>query len=271
MHRGLTASFAYDALGRRIQKTINGRTIQYLYDGKDIVQEFESGLPSVGYIRTLNIDEPLARISTVKQRYYQLDALGSVIGLTDESGHEVTQYAYDAFGQVTVSGEVSDNHFQYTGRENDETGLYYYRARYYSPELQRFVSEDPIRFWGGLHFFTFVENNPMNHIDPYGLSPCGNIWSGVDNGIAAGGWGAMTGSIVGGAVGGSMGGPIGGIVGGIVGGKIFGVLDPPGAGQVNYGEPVIPIPPKIGMPPPPQPMPVPPPPAICTQGCHPSK
>ena len=173
----LTASFAYDALGRRIQKTINGKTIQYLYDGKDIVQELVNSVPTVNYIRTMNIDEPVARISTGKLRYYQLDALGSVIGLTDESGHEVTQYAYDAFGQVAISGEASDNPFQYTGRENDGTGLYYYRARYYSPELQRFVSEDPLRLIGGINFFLYVENNPVKYRDPEGLEATNGDWS----------------------------------------------------------------------------------------------
>ena len=63
----LSASFQYDALGRRIEKTINARTIQYLYDGLDIVQEIENGVPSVNYIRTLNIDEPLARIESMVQ------------------------------------------------------------------------------------------------------------------------------------------------------------------------------------------------------------
>jgi YD repeat-containing protein len=119
----LTASFTYDALNRRIEKIINGRTIQYLYDGLDIVQEIEDGLPSVNYIRTLNIDEPLAKIQlngTV--RYYQADALGSIIAITDETGAVKTQYAYDPFGNVTISGEASDNPFQYTGRENDGTG-----------------------------------------------------------------------------------------------------------------------------------------------------
>jgi YD repeat-containing protein len=126
----LTASFAYDALGRRTGKTVNGRTIQYLYDGKDIVQEIENGAPTVNYVRTLNIDEPLARIqSNGTVRYYQADALGSIIALTDQTGAIKTQYAYDAFGNVTMSGETSDNPFQYTGREDDGTGLYYYRAR----------------------------------------------------------------------------------------------------------------------------------------------
>ncbi len=169
----LTASFEYDALGRRIEKTINGRTIQYLYDGLDIVQEIENGQATVNYIRTLKIDEPLARIKadgTV--RYYQQDALGSVIALTDETGTVKTQYSYDPFGNTTISGEVSDNPFQYTGRENDGIGLYYYRARYYSPELQRFISEDPIGLAGGINKFVYTKNNPIRFTDPFGQNQC---------------------------------------------------------------------------------------------------
>jgi len=169
------ASFKYDALGRRIEKTINGRTIKYLYDGKDIVQEIENSTPSVNYIRTLNIDEPLARIqSNGIVRYYQSDALGSIIALTDEAGTIRTQYIYDAFGKVTILGESSDNPFQYTGRENDGTGLYYYRARFYNPELQRFINEDPIGFAGGdVNFYAYVKNRPTMLVDPLGLAGCG--------------------------------------------------------------------------------------------------
>jgi RHS repeat-associated protein len=166
----LTASFKYDALGRRTEKTINGRTIQYLYDGLDIVQEIENSVVSANYVRTLNIDEPLARIKadgTV--RYYQRDGLWSIIALTDEGGVVRTQYSYDPFGAVSITGEQSENPFQYTGRENDNTGLYYYRARYYSPELQRFVSEDPIGFAGGINFYVYVGNNPIKFTDPLGL------------------------------------------------------------------------------------------------------
>ncbi|OHE56254.1 MAG: hypothetical protein A2Z47_09745 [Thermodesulfovibrio sp. RBG_19FT_COMBO_42_12] len=167
----VVASFKYDALGRRrrrIEKTINGRTIQYLHDGLDIVQEIENGIPSVNYVRTLNIDEPLVRIPPGALRFYQTDALGSVIALTDETGTVKTTYSYDPFGNVTISGEPSDNPFQYTGRENDGTGLYYYRARYYSSELQRFISEDPIGLRGGINKFAYVENKPVNRTDPLG-------------------------------------------------------------------------------------------------------
>jgi len=166
----LPASFKYDSLERRIEKTINGRTIQYVYDGKDIVQGIENGAVSTNYLRTLNIDEPLVRVeSSGVIRYYQTDALGSVIALTDETGMTKTQYTYDSFGNVTISGEASENSFQYTGRENDGTGLYYYRARYYSPELQRFISEDPIGFAGGINFYAYVQNDPINKTDPEGI------------------------------------------------------------------------------------------------------
>ena len=166
----LTASFKYDALGRRIEKTINGVTTQYVYDGWDITREIQGGL-ATNYIRTLNIDEPLARIKTDGTvRYYQTDALGSVIALTDETGVIKTQYTYDPFGNVTVSGEASDNPFQFAGRENDGTGLLFERNRYYSFELQRYISEDPIKLAGGdINFYVRVGNGPVNRTDPFGL------------------------------------------------------------------------------------------------------
>jgi len=75
--------------------------------------------------------------------YYHTDALGSTLALTNETGAVQTTYAYEPFGNTTMDG-ASTNPFQYTGRENDAAGLNYYRARYYSPALQRFISEDPL-------------------------------------------------------------------------------------------------------------------------------
>jgi len=170
----VAAAFKYDALGRRIEKTINGVTIKYVYDGLDIIQEKNaSGTVTVNYIRTLNIDEPLARIKSTTIRHYKTDALGSVIGLTDDKGAVKTGYSYDPFGNVTITGEASDNPFQYTGRENDGTGLLYYRARYFSPELQHFISEDPIGLAGGINQYSYVINNPLRYTDPKGLDTAG--------------------------------------------------------------------------------------------------
>ncbi len=146
---------------------------------------------TVNYIRTLNIDEPLARIESGGViRYYHADALGSIIALTDDLGQVKTQYNYSPFGETEILGEPSDNPFQYTGRENDNTGLYYYRARYYSPRLKRFVSEDLIGLFGGdVNYYVYVWNSPLRWIDPWGL------WY-VDINISLGYWGGGTGGVL---------------------------------------------------------------------------
>jgi len=90
--------------------------------------------------------------------------------LLDKDGNITTSYVYDAFGKVTKIGN-DQNPFQYTGRENDGTGLYYYRARYYSPHMRRFISEDPLRIRGGwINFYNYARNNPITYFDPLGLS-----------------------------------------------------------------------------------------------------
>jgi len=90
-------------------------TTQYVYDGMDFVQEIQGGV-TTNYIRTLNIDKPLARIKADGTiRHYKSDALGSVIALADDTGVVTTTYTYDPFGNTTVSGENSDNPFQYIG------------------------------------------------------------------------------------------------------------------------------------------------------------
>ncbi len=168
---------------------MNGVTTEYVYDGWDILRETTAGV-TTDYTHTLNIDEPLAlERSDGTIRYYKADALGSIIALTDENGAVTTSYAYDAFGNVTVSGSDA-NAIQYTGRENDGTGLYYYRARYYSPGMRRFINEDPIRLFGGINSYAYVQNNPVNWIDPSGLF---GITVGFEGAAAAFGFGGMGG------------------------------------------------------------------------------
>lgn len=116
-----------------------------------------------------NIDEPLAESTSGATDYYEADGLGSITSLTNGTGTIAQTYTYDSFGNVTHSTGSLVNPFQYTARDFDsETGLYYYRARYYDPATGRFLSEDPSAFIGGVNFYRYVRNDPLRLIDPTG-------------------------------------------------------------------------------------------------------
>jgi RHS repeat-associated protein len=148
----LTASFAYDGLGRRAQKTINSVETAFQYDGLDVVTE-TSGGSTAAYLRTLGIDEALARTDAVDTGHYVGDALGSTVALSNPAGNMATAYTYEPFGRTEASGTLNANPVRFTEREDDGTGLYYYRARYYDPARSRFVSEDPIVIRDALSLF----------------------------------------------------------------------------------------------------------------------
>jgi RHS repeat-associated protein len=104
------------------------------------------------------------------------DALGSTIALADSSGTLQTEYIYEPFGKTTTSGTANSNTQKYTGREDDGTGLYYYRNRYYSPTTQRFISEDPIGLLcGAMDLYAYVGDNPISGVDPLGLEGDENL------------------------------------------------------------------------------------------------
>jgi len=167
-----TASFVYDAFGRRMSKTINGPTTQLLYDGWNPVQELQSGTPSANLLTGLNIDEYFTRTDSGGTMAFLSDTLGSTIGLTNSAGALATNYTYQPFGAATTSGTANTNSYQFTGRENDGTGLSFYRARYYSPAYQRFISQDPIGFAAGdSNLYGYVTNSPTDFTDPSGSDP----------------------------------------------------------------------------------------------------
>ena len=166
---GSSASFEYDGFGRRTAKTTGGSSVGYLYDGLNVVQELSGASPTANFL-TARIDEVFARSDAAGLRCPLVAGVNSTIGLTDDTGAQVTQYTYEPFGGTSVTGAASTNAFQFTGRENDGDGLYYYRARYYSPLFQRFISEDPIGFRSGdVNFYAYVRNDPINWNDPSGL------------------------------------------------------------------------------------------------------
>lgn len=174
---GLTASLTYDSFGRRTGKTINGTTTNFLYDVLNPVQEKNGGTVTANLLTGLGIDEFFTRTDSVGVRALLPDALGSTVALADNTGALQTQYTYEPFGVTTQTGATSTSSYKYTGREDDGTGLYYYRARYYQPRLQRFIAEDPIGFLGGdVNLYGYVLNNPTRFADPLGL------WTGAVGG-----------------------------------------------------------------------------------------
>lgn len=170
---GLTASFTYDSFGRRTGKTINGTTTNFVYDGLNPVQEKNGTTVTANLLTGLEIDEFFTRTDGAGSRALLPDALSSTVALGDGSGTLQTQYTYEPYGFTTQTGSASTNSYKYTGREDDGTGLMYNRARYYHPRVQRFISEDPIKFRGGINLYRYVRNNPTRWTDPTGHGPIG--------------------------------------------------------------------------------------------------
>jgi RHS repeat-associated protein len=186
-----TATFQYDALGRRAAKTVNGAQTGFLYDGLNPVQELTNSTPTATLLTGLGIDEYLTRTDPTTTWQYLTDALGSTVALTDPAGSVQASYTYQPFGARTTTGTPGTNTFEYTGRENDGTGLQYYRARYYHPSMARFASEDPARFVGE-NAYLYAYGNPVKFVDPLGLdvivrlfcchlgNPAGHVGAAID-------------------------------------------------------------------------------------------
>jgi RHS repeat-associated protein len=169
-----TTTFKYDPFGRRIYKQSPSFTSVFLYDGSNLIETTNgSGSEVAGYTQGPGIDLPVAELRSGTSSYYEQDALSSVTSLSNSAGALANTYTFDSLGNITNSTGTLRNPFQYTGREFDsETGVYYYRARYYDPTIGRFLSEDPIRQAGSADFYVYVTNRPTNAIDPTGKT----IW-----------------------------------------------------------------------------------------------
>jgi len=202
-----SVSLQYDAAGRRIQ---NAAGKSFLYDGANTSQEL-SGATVTASLLTGGIDEIFTRADSAGSFSLLQDALGSTVALMDANGGLTTQYSYDPFGNTTSAGGASSNPLQFTGRENEGNGLYFYRARYYSPVLGRFINEDPLGFAGsGPNFYAYSFNSPINLIDPLGLAAPALVPAVVGGGLTliqgGGGTAAISGTVV---ETGSVGGPLG--------------------------------------------------------------
>lgn len=175
----VSASFTYDAFGRRTSRNIGGQTTGYLYDGANVVQEQNAASSPTANLLMGGVDEMFSRGDVASGTNYTpiTDALGSTMALLNAAGVSTTNYSYEPFGGTTATGSTNGNNSKFTGREEDGgTGLYHFRARYYSPALQRFISEDPMGFAAGdSNFYPYVGNDPLNYKDPSGQIPVDTV------------------------------------------------------------------------------------------------
>lgn len=142
---GQNSSYQYDAFGRRISKTVDGLTTYFVYDGDQVIEEHDaSGSLTASYIYGTGIDEVLTMNRNAQTYYYFYDGLSSVTDITNVNGEVVESYSYDVYGLPNQTSQIG-NRFYFTGREFDEeTGIYHYRARTYSPSIGRFLQRDSI-------------------------------------------------------------------------------------------------------------------------------
>jgi RHS repeat-associated protein len=181
------ATYSYDAVNRRTRKVVTNSgsfdgTTNFYYDGWRTIEERDGANAVVRqYVYGRDIDEPLILDPNGGPRlFYHQNTLSSTFALTDAGGNVVEGYEYDAYGRQTVFGagfgtvigtaSAVGNPYMYTGQRFDpETGLYYYRARYYDASQGRFLQRDPLGFDGGVNFYEYVLSRPTRYTDAYGL------------------------------------------------------------------------------------------------------
>ena len=166
-----TTAYAYDAAGRRVQKTVDGVVTNYLVVGDQVFMELDASHAIVAeYTYYPGSDTPHSMRRGGKMYYYAQDLHGNVLGLIDTTGALKASYEYYPYGELVWETGPIANPYRYKAREWDaEAELYFMRARYYDPHLGRFISEDPIGLAGGMNTQAFVGGDPVNRGDPSGL------------------------------------------------------------------------------------------------------
>jgi RHS repeat-associated protein len=165
----LQASYTYDALSRRTSKTVDGITTEFVWAGGTMIAEKQGTT-----IRRYFYDglTPMLMEEGGQTWQYQSDHLATPRQMTDAQGNVVWAARLDAYGKVISETGTVENNLRFPGQYHDrETGLYYNWHRYYSPELGRYITSDPIGLEGGLNTYAYVHNNPINFSDFLGLMP----------------------------------------------------------------------------------------------------
>lgn len=241
---GITlGAYVTSADGRRMKKTVEGQVTVYHYDTAGNLIGESDGQGNLTRLYVYLNGVPLAEItmdgSTESTCYYHNDHLGTPLKMTDAAGTIVWAADYKPFGNVNITVETVENNLRFAGQYFDaETGLNYNYHRYYDPATGRYLTPDPIGLEGGINLYIYVQNNPVNFLDPNGLFGFAGAASGAFGGFIGGltvGYvttddllGAATGTASGTIIGGVVGlftGPQGGFNAGTIGsGIVTGVL-----------------------------------------------
>ena len=184
-----TAIYDYDGLNNRLKRSGNGETKLYIYDASgNLIAEADSEERITRYY-IYGPNGLLAMMTPTGEVYsYSYDHRGNTIGITNSAGKLINRYAYTPFGLANQS-EVIPQPFKFVGKfgvMTESSGLCYMKARYYDPQIGRFISQDPLGFAGGdINLYLYGHNNPIMFIDPWGL--CGNnTFGGIVKTISSG-------------------------------------------------------------------------------------
>jgi RHS repeat-associated protein len=192
---GSTVSYGYDGMGKRVRQRINGVDEGYLYDGENLLLEYNGNGVQAKYTYYPGSGRPHSVSRGGQTYYYGSDVQGSVLAMFNSVNTVVNTYGYLPFGETQTATETVANRLRFAGRELEgQTGLYYNNARWYDPQLHRFISEDPIGIAGGLNLYAYTGNDPVNASDPSGLLTCTKKNPGVTIGELPHGGGSVNGS-----------------------------------------------------------------------------